>query len=39
LAKEFGGGGHLNAAGAFVEGAQITELAKEVTLKAKKYIK
>jgi phosphoesterase RecJ-like protein len=39
LAKEFGGGGHMNAAGAWVNGGNMESLAKEVTLKAKKYIK
>jgi phosphoesterase RecJ-like protein len=39
LAKEFGGGGHMNAAGAWVDKGDMKSLAKEVTLKAKKYIK
>jgi len=39
LAKEFGGGGHMNAAGAWVDKGNMETLAKEVTLKAKKYIK
>ena len=39
LAKEFGGGGHMNAAGAWVNKGDMEKLAKEVTLKAKKYIK
>ncbi len=38
LAKEFGGGGHLNASGAFVEGAEIDTLTKDVTMKAEKYL-
>lgn len=39
LAKEFGGGGHMNAAGAWVDKGDLEKLVKEVTLKAKKYIK
>lgn len=39
LAKEFGGGGHMNAAGAWIDKGDMEKLAKEVTLKAKKYIK
>lgn len=39
LAKEFGGGGHMNAAGAWINAGNMESLAKEVTLKAKKYIK
>ena len=39
LAKEFGGGGHQNAAGAFTNGAKAEEILKEVIEKAKKYIK
>lgn len=38
LAKEFGGGGHKNAAGAWVTGYNIPALIDEVMLKAKKYI-
>lgn len=39
LAKEFGGGGHQNASGAFVPGADINSLTAEVIGKAKKYLK
>ncbi|MCI0449417.1 MAG: bifunctional oligoribonuclease/PAP phosphatase NrnA [Chlorobi bacterium] len=39
LAKEFGGGGHQNAAGAFVLGAKVEEISKDVIEKAKNYIK
>ena len=39
LAKEFEGGGHQNASGAFVEGANINELTKEILQKAEEYIK
>lgn len=39
LAKEFGGGGHMNAAGAFIVNANLTKLTEEVILKTKKYIK
>jgi phosphoesterase RecJ-like protein len=38
LAKEFRGGGHMNASGAFVEGAEINSLIKDVTGKAEKYL-
>ncbi len=38
LAKEFGGGGHMNASGAFVEGAEIFKLTEDVTAKAEKYL-
>lgn len=38
LAKEFGGGGHQNAAGAFIPGADINLLTKEVIEKSNKYI-
>lgn len=39
LAKEFGGGGHQNASGAFVVGAEINSLTKDVISKAEKYLK
>ncbi|MGH2574172.1 MAG: DHH family phosphoesterase [Ignavibacteria bacterium] len=39
LAKEFGGGGHSNAAGSFIENANLEELIKNVLAKAKNYIK
>jgi phosphoesterase RecJ-like protein len=39
LAKEFNGGGHKNASGAFVVGGDILKLEKEVTEKAEKYLK
>ncbi len=39
LAKEFEGGGHKNASGAFVVGGDILKLEKEVTEKAEKYLK
>jgi nanoRNase/pAp phosphatase (c-di-AMP/oligoRNAs hydrolase) len=39
LAKEFGGGGHQNASGAFIEGANIEKITNEVLEKANKYIK
>jgi len=39
LAKEFDGGGHKNASGAFVPGGDIIKLEKEVTEKAEKYLK
>lgn len=39
LAKEFGGGGHMNAAGASVDGAKIPEITIEVIKKTKDYIK
>ena len=39
LAKEFGGGGHINAAGAFIENGNLDELIKESVTKSKKYIK
>lgn len=38
LAKEFGGGGHQLASGAFVAGADIDVLIKDVTCKAEKYL-
>ncbi len=38
LAKEFEGGGHKNASGAFVVGGDIKKLEKEVTEKAEKYL-
>lgn len=38
LAKEFGGGGHQNAAGAFIPGGAIKELTKQVIEKSNKYI-
>ena len=39
LAKECGGGGHKNAAGASIEGAEIGKITEEVILKTEKYIK
>ncbi len=39
LAKEFGGGGHQNASGAFVIGVDIKKLTEEVIEKSEKYIK
>jgi phosphoesterase RecJ-like protein len=39
LAKEFGGGGHKNAAGAWITGYKMPVLINEVITKAKKYIK
>ncbi len=39
LAKEFGGGGHQNASGAFVEGAKVDILIREVAAKAEKFLK
>ena len=38
LAKEFEGGGHKNASGAFVVGGDIKKLEKEVTEKSEKYL-
>lgn len=38
LAKEFGGGGHKNAAGARLFRVRLEEIVKEVIEKAKKYI-
>jgi phosphoesterase RecJ-like protein len=38
LAKEFGGGGHVNAAGAFVENGTIDDLKIQTVNKAEKYI-
>jgi len=38
LAKEFSGGGHLNASGAFIEGGDADKIAKEIIEKSKKYI-
>lgn len=38
LANEFGGGGHLNAAGAFVVGGDINSLTAETIEKSKKYL-
>lgn len=38
LAKEFSGGGHMNASGAFVEGAEIFKLTEDVVSKAVKYL-
>lgn len=38
LAKEFSGGGHLNAAGTFIEGGDADKISKEVIEKTKKYI-
>jgi len=37
-AKEFGGGGHQNAAGAFFEGGKMEEVIKKVLSSAEKYI-
>jgi bifunctional oligoribonuclease and PAP phosphatase NrnA len=39
FAKEFGGGGHQNAAGAWMNGAKMEEVIGEVISKAKKFIK
>ena len=39
LAKEFGGGGHMNAAGAWVDNGDMDKLTEEVITKTKKYIK
>jgi phosphoesterase RecJ-like protein len=39
LAKEFGGGGHKNAAGAWIDKVKMESLIKEVITKAKKYLK
>ncbi|MEO8512631.1 MAG: bifunctional oligoribonuclease/PAP phosphatase NrnA [Ignavibacteria bacterium] len=38
LAKEFSGGGHQLASGAFVPGAKIEAVTKDVTQKAEKYL-
>lgn len=38
LAKEFGGGGHMNAAGAFIVNGKMDTLINEVLEKAKNYI-
>ena len=38
LAREFGGGGHMNAAGAFIVNGNMDTLTDEVISKAKKYI-
>ncbi|MCC6865431.1 MAG: bifunctional oligoribonuclease/PAP phosphatase NrnA [Ignavibacteria bacterium] len=38
LAKEFGGGGHQNASGAFVAGGRINDLIEEAVKKAEKYL-
>ena len=38
LAREFGGGGHMNAAGAFIVNGNMDTLTDEVLSKAKKYI-
>lgn len=38
FAKEFGGGGHENASGAFLPGADFNTVKNEMILKAKKYI-
>lgn len=38
LAKEFNGGGHQNASGAFIPGADINRLTEEIIEKSKKYI-
>jgi phosphoesterase RecJ-like protein len=37
-AKEFGGGGHQNAAGAFIEGGKMEEVVEKVLGAAEKYI-
>ncbi len=39
LAKEFGGGGHRNAAGTFIINPSMDELINRVITAAKKYIK
>lgn len=39
LAKRFGGGGHQNAAGAWVENKKMEELIKAVLSEAKNYLK
>ena len=39
LAKEFGGGGHKNAAGASIDGGNMEKIKKETIEKAEKYIK
>jgi phosphoesterase RecJ-like protein len=39
LAKEFGGGGHQNASGAFIPGAEVNELTKRVVSAAEKFVK
>lgn len=38
LAKEFGGGGHQNAAGAFIPGADINSLTSKVIEKSKEFL-
>jgi len=38
FAKEFGGGGHKNAAGARIHNVQLDDIVKEVVDKAKKYL-
>ncbi len=39
LASEFGGGGHINAAGSLIENAKISKWKKKVVAKATEYLK
>ena len=39
LAKEFGGGGHINAAGAFITDCSLEETINSVISKTKSFIK
>jgi len=38
LAKQFGGGGHKNAAGAFIQGSDMEDLTGQVIVKARDFI-
>ena len=39
LAKEFGGGGHMNAAGAWIDKGDMNKLTEEIISKSEKYLK
>jgi phosphoesterase RecJ-like protein len=39
LAKEFGGGGHMNAAGAWIDNGDMNKLTEEIISKSEKYLK
>ncbi len=39
LAKEFDGGGHMNAAGAWIDKGDMNRLTEEIITKSKKYLK
>jgi phosphoesterase RecJ-like protein len=38
LANEFGGGGHMNAAGAWIDKGDMNKLTEEIISKSEKYL-